>query len=233
MARQEADHVKPQPIELRPTPEIGSSGCVPLRRSEDSAQPIASFTTRLGTDVVIRRPQRGDEGDFDKLAINIWGFVNIADGFIINEIVESEEREFRDAGQHDIFLLAVADGKLVGYVKARKLLSSFLNWYSAIARRKLSDSVCELTIGVRRGYRNQGIGYMLLESIFGEAREAGYSAIFLDVMKRNKGAIHLYEKAGFSVGLETDPIETGFRKMYLLLDDGSAKLRKQQPTTDI
>ena len=46
-------------------------------------------------------------------------------------------------------------------------------------------------------YHGRGLGYMMLQTAVSKAREAGYSAMYLDTMSSSRKAIALYEKAGF------------------------------------
>ena len=57
----------------------------------------------------------------------------------------------------------------------------------------------ELGMGVRKGYRGQGIGTALLEAALQMAEEKGLERVELDVFASNKVAISLYKKYGFAV----------------------------------
>ncbi len=54
-----------------------------------------------------------------------------------------------------------------------------------------------LTLGVAPGARRQGIARMLLEDLFGRARQAGVRDIGLEVAADNTAARRLYESCGF------------------------------------
>lgn len=54
----------------------------------------------------------------------------------------------------------------------------------------------ELGIGIRKGYRSQGIGRMLLRQLIKTAEKEGYRALSLSVDPENF-ARYLYESAGF------------------------------------
>lgn len=70
----------------------------------------------------------------------------------------------------------------------------------------ISDSLPELAIAVLPAYQNRGIGKNLLLRIFAHLKDNGYSGVSLSVDKRNKQAVHLYEKVGFEIfrNQETD-----------------------------
>jgi len=55
----------------------------------------------------------------------------------------------------------------------------------------------ELGIAIVSAFRNQGIGMLLLQTIFEQAQQDGYKALSLSVDARNQAAIRLYQKAGF------------------------------------
>jgi RimJ/RimL family protein N-acetyltransferase len=55
----------------------------------------------------------------------------------------------------------------------------------------------QLGISVRRGYRDQGIGYEIMMTDLDEARKVGLLLIGLTVSSTNPRAIHLYENVGF------------------------------------
>lgn len=51
---------------------------------------------------------------------------------------------------------------------------------------------------VDRAYRNQGIGTKMLQYLIEDGYRNGLTAFTLEVRVSNEGAIHLYEKLGFS-----------------------------------
>ena len=50
---------------------------------------------------------------------------------------------------------------------------------------------------VKKGYRGQGIGTILVDFIIEKARELGYTELSIGVDKDNEVALHLYTKKGF------------------------------------
>lgn len=62
----------------------------------------------------------------------------------------------------------------------------------------VDDSVPEVSVGVRHGFRRQGIGTMLLLALIAHARTAGLRALSLSVERDNNAAV-LYEELGFEV----------------------------------
>ena len=56
-----------------------------------------------------------------------------------------------------------------------------------------------LRIATRPTFRGRGIGRDLLEDAFVSARAAGCSTMLLEVARRNRAALALYERAGFQI----------------------------------
>lgn len=68
---------------------------------------------------------------------------------------------------------------------------------------------------VKREYRNQGIGGIILDYLIKQAESMGYKEMALGVDTDNYGAIHLYKKKGFTTVIKEDEDEYG--KFYKLL----------------
>lgn len=68
---------------------------------------------------------------------------------------------------------------------------------------------------VKKEYRNQGIGAIILDFLIEKAKEMGYSEIALGVDIDNHNAIHLYRKKGFDKIIAECEDEYG--KFYKLL----------------
>jgi ribosomal protein S18 acetylase RimI-like enzyme len=88
------------------------------------------------------------------------------------------------SGADGRFLLARGDGDAAG-------CASF---------RRLDDHTCELyNVYVRHGYRGHGIGALLLRQLQGDARRAGYQAMYLETATYMLDAHRLYHSLGFEV----------------------------------
>lgn len=82
----------------------------------------------------------------------------------------------------DGFLLAEADGKVVGYV-------------IGVIRWEMTGHI--LAIGVDPPYQKQSIGSTLMKQIIGRLHEKGVKLVRLEVRKSNVGAQRFYLKLGF------------------------------------
>ena len=78
--------------------------------------------------------------------------------------------------------------------------------------KKIFDQADIMNIVIKKTYRNQGIGTLLLENLILLAKELNISTLFLEVNEQNKPAIHLYEKLGFK--------KLGVRKKYYNNNNG-------------
>lgn len=78
--------------------------------------------------------------------------------------------------------------------------------------KKIFDHADIMNIVIKKTYRNQGIGTLLLENLILLAKDLNISTLFLEVNEQNKPAIHLYEKLGFE--------KLGVRKKYYNNNNG-------------
>ena len=78
--------------------------------------------------------------------------------------------------------------------------------------KKIFDQADIMNIVIKKIYRNQGIGTLLLENLILLAKDLNISTLFLEVNEQNKPAIHLYEKLGFE--------RLGIRKKYYNKNNG-------------
>jgi RimJ/RimL family protein N-acetyltransferase len=62
---------------------------------------------------------------------------------------------------------------------------------------KRKSHVGEIGISLAADYRDEGIGFVCLETLIGEAKKLGLRMLTLTCFETNERAIHTYEKAGF------------------------------------
>lgn len=86
-------------------------------------------------------------------------------------------------------VFAEIDGKAVGAAWARTI-SAF---------GYIDDETPELCISVLPEYRSQGIGGMLMVSLFELLRKHGYTQTSLAVQKENHSAIGFYRRLGYEI----------------------------------
>lgn len=92
------------------------------------------------------------------------------------------------------YLLALDDTTVIGYVGV---------WI-------LFDEAQITNVAVLPKYRNQKIGYRMMEKIMQISLQKGATAMTLEVRPSNDSALHLYEKLGFkSVGRRRNYYEDG------------------------
>ncbi len=79
-------------------------------------------------------------------------------------------------------------GKICGYVSLNKF--NFKSAYTGVA---------DLSIYIEKDNRGQGIGEILLKQVIEEAKKEGFYKLVINVISKNKKALHFYEKIGFSL----------------------------------
>lgn len=99
---------------------------------------------------------------------------------------------FSDFIKHPDNLLNVAiDGdQIVGYVSVSP---------KVFDDRKTKKVIEVVDLGVISGYRNLGIGKLLLQSVVDWAKEHSYTRLYLNCYFKNKKALRFYETLGFNV----------------------------------
>ncbi|HDN96200.1 MAG TPA: ribosomal-protein-alanine N-acetyltransferase [Thermoplasmatales archaeon] len=99
----------------------------------------------------------------------------------------------------DGFLVAEKNGKIVGFI---------------LSAKQSKDELRILMLAVKKEYRGQGIGSMLLKELllkFPEVRR-----IYLEVKVENKKAIKFYKKHGFKIKEKLDNFYTDGSSAYLM-----------------
>lgn len=143
--------------------------------------------------IKVEIPQVSDLEIIDKIALQVhdchvkWR----PDIFEHTDYIFKEE-DLKNLIQEENIFVAKLDKQIVGYI----LLSKRENKKNGYKYRKELDIDA---MGVLDTYRNQGIGYELLEYIKKYAKEHNYTDLRLTVNEENENARHLYEKVGFKI----------------------------------
>jgi len=99
---------------------------------------------------------------------------------------------------HDLALVAENNDELVGAIWGRGFQKPKVGWGF------IDENIPEISIAVKVGFRNQGIGTKLIQEISDRYFDKGIESISLSVDKRNK-ARFLYERTGFVIVKDTGP----------------------------
>ena len=141
-----------------------------------------------------------------ELADKIWHecFVGIISEGQIDYMVEkfqSLDAMIRQIEEQSYTYLAVYDGDdLCGYIAVKP---------------EADDRFFLSKLYLRADKRGQGIASAMLACVFGEARAAGKSSVYLTVNKHNDRAIAVYRKTGFVI---TDEVVTDIGGGYVMDD---------------
>lgn len=112
---------------------------------------------------------------------------------------DSLSRYITDWGknEYDIAFVAEINSKLVGAIWGRQFESD-KKGYGFV-----DDATPEISMALKTGYRNKGIGTRLINMLLQEYRDRGVHQVSLSVDKRND-ALRLYKRIGFEIVSETD-----------------------------
>ena len=120
------------------------------------------------------------------------------DSFSIPWSLQAVQREL-ESERALYYVLEREDGTIVGYAGLWQVL----------------DEGQITNIALRKEFRHQGYGELLVRILMEAAWEAGCTEIFLEVRISNQGAIHLYRKFGYEVlsvrkHYYSDPVEDAY-----------------------
>ena len=90
--------------------------------------------------------------------------------------------------KREAFLVAVVDNQIVG----------FAHLDSCSPRKKMLHR-CEIAMGVKKDYRNKGVGHCLMDALLSLAKDADYEQVELNVIEDNVIGVSLYKSHGFKV----------------------------------
>ncbi len=94
---------------------------------------------------------------------------------------------FAHHGPKNPLLVATLDNVIIGWV-------SLSEWSNRLA---YSDTA-EISLYVKQGFQNKGIGRKLLDAIIREGENAGLHTVIARIVEGNSASIHLCEATGFT-----------------------------------
>jgi ribosomal-protein-alanine N-acetyltransferase len=94
----------------------------------------------------------------------------------------------------ETFIVAEAQGVVVGYIMCR-----MEHGFSDLRRLRFSKKGHIISVAVMPDYRNQGIGYSLVEKALTALMGLQADECYLEVRLNNDPAINLYRKMGFEI----------------------------------
>ena len=94
------------------------------------------------------------------------------------------------SGESGICFVAVADGKIVGYLTG--YMFDKVAAYDTILRSELDN------IFVEDEFRGKGVGMMLVDDFFAWSKSHGAASVMVSAYYLNERAIGFYKKAGFA-----------------------------------
>ncbi|MBR3294404.1 MAG: GNAT family N-acetyltransferase [Oscillospiraceae bacterium] len=88
--------------------------------------------------------------------------------------------------EREAFLVAVTGDQIVGFAHL-----------DGCGTKKKTKHRCEFALSIQQGFRGQGIGRCLVDSLISLAADAGYEQIELNVIEANTPGVSLYQSCGF------------------------------------
>lgn len=151
-----------------------------------------TFQLKNGTDVIIRRAQKGDQERYAEISRKCYTETRFLSRCSIDAPPSPESLlgfiEDVACSDKEVLLVAVYHDLIVGFGD----ITACLN------RAKMKHK-CDLNISVLKDYWHLGIGKVLMTSLIEFAQNAGYEQINLNVASDNERAIRLYEHLGFQI----------------------------------
>ena len=150
--------------------------------------PLKSFRSKKGNDVVFRYPVKSDYEDMYSFACDIGN----EDTFVSLDAppTESEERDFfarmlnEVENKESIYIMVYVGGAFAGNARVNR----------GKGRHRHTGGI---GISLRSAFRDEGIGTELMKSLIDEARALGLRLLTLTCFETNSAALHVYEKLGF------------------------------------
>lgn len=149
---------------------------------------LKSFTAKDGRNVILRTPKWEDLDDLTEIVNSIVDEgVDIAASQKVTREQETEWFRQRlplmEKGEV-LGLVAEVDGKVI----TRSELTKYTGY---------SNHVGNIYIGIKKDYRDIGIGTEIMKTLISQAKDMGLMMLELAVVSTNRNAVHVYQKVGF------------------------------------
>ena len=149
---------------------------------------LHQFTAKDGRKVILRIPKWDDVDDLVELNNSI-----VDEGVDIATTQKITKEGYVDQFKGRLALIEKGEVlRLVAEVEGKVIAGSELRKRSGHSRH-----AGNIGVGIRRGYRDVGIGTEIMRTLTAHAKTMGLEMIDLAVASSNKRAIHVYEKVGF------------------------------------
>ncbi|MEW5745859.1 MAG: GNAT family N-acetyltransferase [Nitrospirota bacterium] len=148
-----------------------------------------TFVAKDGREVTLRPAVPADAAEI----INTVRSTSLERSYVLMEEygrnAASEEAYIRDMDrQHNLLLVAVADGAVIGSLAALQADGG---------GRPQTAHVLNIGLHIAKEYRGHGIGTEMLKYTAAWARERGFTKLEAAIFTTNKRSLNLFRKAGF------------------------------------
>jgi len=99
----------------------------------------------------------------------------------------SQRKWFKAHGPKNPIVVAVADGKVVGWASL-----------SAYSDRCAYAETAEISVYVKKSFRNQGLGKKLMQAVLDAGKKAGLHTVISRIAGGNNVSINLHHELGFT-----------------------------------
>jgi RimJ/RimL family protein N-acetyltransferase len=163
-----------------------------------------TYTLRDGRNVVLRTAKTLTEEDQGHL-VDLFHSVSpdellfLPETLTIDRIMRRWEADLEAGG--GVTVVGQIDGKIVGHAAIHRLAAQWLR------------HVGEIDLLVASDYRGSGLGEQLAKAAIGQAREAGFEKLSVDMSAAQERPIALFKKLGFQ--------QEGIRRAHARDRDGN------------
>lgn len=151
------------------------------------------ITLKDGRICTLRSPQKADAAEMIRYMVKVLGetpYLLSSPEDFLQMPLEKEEKFIENilADERTVMITAFDNGRIIGTADLR----------SAGSRLRVKHR-CAMGITILKEYWGVGLGSALMEAVIHCARQLGYEQLELEVMAKNRRALSLYLKYGFTV----------------------------------